>query len=150
MSERRRVAPIVLLLIGGSVDVGSGLSLYALLQGAPRDTARQAALAYYSGSHTLPPDCTALTPTPCSLGPLINGAHQLDALGGSVNYADSGSISALPGYGSWNVVPSTTQPGTITLTGTAANTVYLFIYDLDSAGGPNPLFPAPCPAAAPP
>ena len=142
------VAPVVLLLIGGSVDMGRGLLLYALLQGASRDTARQAALAYYSGSNTLPPDCTALTPTPCSLGPLTNGAHQLDALGVSVNYADSGSISALPGYGSWNVVPSTTQPGTITLTGTAANTVYVFIYELDSAGGPNPRFSCPSCAAA--
>src|SRR5216683_8345805 len=41
------VAPVVLLLIGGSVDMGRGLLLYALLQGASRDTARQAALAYY-------------------------------------------------------------------------------------------------------
>jgi Flp pilus assembly protein TadG len=145
MVEFALVAPIVLLLIGATVDMGRGLLMYALLQGASRDTARQAALSYYSGSNTLPPDCTALT-TRCSLNPLTNGAHQLDALGASVVYADSSSISGLPAYGTWSVAPTTTQPGTITLTGTAANTVYVFIYELDASGGPNPRFS--CPSCA--
>jgi len=138
------VAPVVLLLIGATVDMGRGLLLYALLQGASRDTARQAALSYYSGSNTLPPDCTALLPTACSLGPLTNGAHQLDALGVSVVYADSTSISAPPSYGSWVANADPTQPGTITLNGATANKVYVFIYELDSTGGnPSPRWSCP-------
>lgn len=138
------VAPVILLLIGATVDMGRGLLLYTLLQGASRDTARQAALAYYSGSNTLPPDCTALTPTACSLGPLTNGAHQLDAFGVSVVYADSTSISAPPSYGNWVANSDPTQPGTITLNGPTANNVYVFIYELDSTGGnPSPRWSCP-------
>src|ERR1700694_5980972 len=70
------VAPVVLLIIGAAVDMGRGLLLYALLSGASADTARQAALQFYSGSNTLAPDCTALT-TPCNLTSLVTGAHLL-------------------------------------------------------------------------
>jgi TadE-like protein len=133
------VAPVVLLIIGATVDMGRGLLLNALLQGASRDTARQAALSYYSGSNTLPPDCTALT-TPCSLGPLTNGAHLLDSLGVKVVYLDSNAISSVPAYGTYVANVNPQQPGTITLTAAAVtNTVYVFIYELDSTpGNPNP------------
>jgi len=67
------IAPVLLLIIGATVDMGRGLLLYSLLSGASRDAARQAARGYYSGSNTLPPDGTALA-TPCSLSPLINTA----------------------------------------------------------------------------
>jgi hypothetical protein len=137
MVEFALVAPVVLLIIGGTVDMGRGMLMYALLQGASRDMARQAALGYYSGSNTLPPDCTALT-TPCSGASIVNGAHLLDSLGATVMYADSGSISAAPlAYGSYGG-GSTTSPGTITLVSPNPNTVYVFIYELDSSGGPNP------------
>jgi hypothetical protein len=125
------VAPVVLLIIGATVDMGRGMLLYGLLSGASRDTARQATLQYYSGSNTLPPDCTALT-TPCSLSSLVTGAHLLDPLGVSVVYADSTVISSPPGYGTY--AANGTQPGTITLTGAATNTVYVFIYEIDAAG----------------
>jgi hypothetical protein len=133
------VAPVVLLIIGATVDMGRGMLLNALLQGASRDTARQAALSYYSGSNTLPPDCTALT-TPCSLSPLINGAHLLDSLGVKVVYLDSSAISSAPAYGTYVANVNPQQPGTITLTAAAVtNTVYAFIYELDSTpGNPNP------------
>jgi hypothetical protein len=133
------VAPVVLLIIGATVDMGRGMLLNALLQGASRDTARQAALSYYSGSNTLPPDCTALT-TPCSLSPLINGAHLLDSLGVKVVYLDSNAISSAPAYGTYVANVNPQQPGTITLTAAAVtNTVYVFIYELDSTpGNPNP------------
>jgi hypothetical protein len=133
------VAPVVLLIIGATVDMGRGMLLNALLQGASRDTARQAALSYYSGSNTLPPDCTALT-TPCSLSPLINGAHLLDSLGVKVVYLDSSAISSAPAYGTYVANVNPQQPGTITLTAAAVtNTVYVFIYELDSTpGNPNP------------
>lgn len=133
------VAPVVLLIIGATVDIGRGLLLNALLQGASRDTARQAALSYYSGSNTLPPDCTALA-TPCSLGPLINGAHLLDSLAVKVVYLDSNAISSPPAYGTYVANVNPQQPGTITLTAaTVTNTVYVFIYELDSTpGNPNP------------
>ncbi len=102
MVEFALVAPVVLLIIGGTVDMGRGMLMYALLQGASRDMARQAALGYYSGSNTLPPDCSALT-TPCSGTSIVNGAHLLDSLGATVVYNDSGSISAAPsGYGSYS------------------------------------------------
>jgi hypothetical protein len=120
------------------------------MQGASRDTARQAALVYYSGSNTLPPDCTALT-TPCSLNSLVNGAHLLDALGASVFYLDSTAISSPPAsYGTYVANADPTQPGTITLTaGTNPNTVYVFIYELDSTGGnPSPRWSCPTCAAA--
>jgi hypothetical protein len=143
------VAPVVLLIIGATVDMGRGLLLYGLLSGASRDTARQASLEYFSASNTLPPDCTALT-TPCSLTSLDRGAHLLDALGISVIYLSSAAISSPPPYGTYvaNAVP--TQPGTITLSAAAgANTVYIFIYELDSTpGNPNPRWSCPACAAA--
>jgi hypothetical protein len=143
------IAPVLLLIIGATVDLGRGLLLYSLLSGASRDVARQAALVYYSGSNTLPPDCTALAP-PCSLGPLINSAHLLDPLGVKVVYADSASIGAAPlAYGTYTAVADKTQPGTITLTaGTTNNTVYVFIYEIDSTvGNPNPRWSCPTCAA---
>jgi hypothetical protein len=143
------VAPIVFLLIGATVDLGRGLLIYTTLQGASRDMARQAVLPYYSGSNTLPPTCTTLS-SPCSLGPLTNGAHQLDALGMSVVYQDSTAISTAPGYGTFVANANPLQPGTITLTGSInASTVYVFVYELDStAGNPNPRWSCPTCAAA--
>lgn len=147
MVEFALVAPVVLLIIGATVDMGRGMLMYTLLQGASRDMARQAALGYYSGSNKLPPDCTALT-TPCSGASIVNGAHLLDSLGATVMYADSGSISAAPpAYGSYGG-GSTTSPGTITLVSPNPNTVYVFIYELDSTGGPNPRWSCPSCAAA--
>jgi Flp pilus assembly protein TadG len=143
------VAPVVLLIIGAAVDMGRGLLLYGLLEGASRDTARQATLDYYSGSNTLPPNCTALT-TPCSLTSLVTGAHVLDPLGVSVIYLDSTAISSPPTYGTYAANADPTQPGTITLSAAAnANTVYVFIYELDSTGGnPSPRWSCPTCAAA--
>jgi Flp pilus assembly protein TadG len=149
MVEFALVAPVVLLLIGATVDMGRGMLMYTLLQGVSRDMARQAALGYYSGSNTLPPDCSALT-TPCSLSSVVNGAHTLDSLGVTVVYSDSGSISAAPlAYGTY-AGGTTTQPGTTTLlAGTNPNTVYVFIYELDSTiGAANPRWSCPSCAAA--
>ena len=143
------IAPVLLLIIGATVDMGRGLLLYALLEGASRDTARQAALVYYSGSNTLAPDCTALA-TPCSLNPLINSAHLLDPLGVQVVYQDSAAIGAAPSYGTYTVNADPTQPGTIALAGgTNNNTVYVFVYEIDSMpGNPNPRWSCPSCAAA--
>jgi TadE-like protein len=141
------VAPIVLLIIGATVDMGRGMLLYGLLQGASRDTARQATLAYYSASNTKPPDCTALAP-PCSLRPLASGADTLKTLGAQVIYLDSTSIGAPPlAYGTYAPAALPNQPGTITLRpATLTNTVYIFIYELDSVA-PSPRWscvPTPC------
>jgi hypothetical protein len=143
------VAPVVLLMIGATVDMGRGLLLHALLQGAARDTARQAALVYYRGSNTLPPNCTALT-TACSLRSLDTGAHLLDSLGVSVVYLDSTAISSPPAYGTYVANADPTQPGTITLRGvTNPNTVYVFFYELDSTpGNPSPRWSCPTCAVA--
>jgi hypothetical protein len=142
------VAPVVLLLIGATVDMGRGLLLYTMLQGASRDTARQAGLVYYNGSNTLAPDCTALG-TPCAKTALTTGAHLLDPLGITVVYQDSLAISAPPSYGTYVANANPLLPGTITLTGsTNPNTVYVFIYELDSAAGnPNPRWSCPSCAA---
>lgn len=130
------VAPIVLLLVGATVDIGRGLLLYTLLQGASRDTARQASLVYYNGSNLLPPDCTALA-TPCTLTSIVNGAHALDSLGVSVVYLDSTLTTSPPTYGTYVPNADTTQPGTITLIpADTNNTVYVFIYELDSNASP--------------
>jgi TadE-like protein len=142
------VAPVVLLIIGAAVDMGRGLLLYGLLSGASRDTARQATLQYYSGSNTLPPDCTGLT-TPCSLTSLVTGAHLLDPLGVQVIYLDSAAISSPPVYGTYVANADPKLPGTITLAAAAnANTVYVFIYELDQGGGPTPRWSCPTCAAA--
>ncbi|HEX2647627.1 MAG TPA: TadE family protein [Candidatus Dormibacteraeota bacterium] len=143
------IAPVVLFLIGATVDLGRGVLLYTMLQGTSRDMARQAALSYYSGSNTLPPDCTALA-TPCSLVPLTNFAHQLDAMGMSVVYQDSTAISSAPSYGTFVANANPLQPGAITLAGgTKASTVYVFVYELDSAAGnPNPRWSCPTCAGA--
>lgn len=141
------VAPVVLLLIGATVDIGRGLLLYTLLQGASRDTARQASLGYYNGSNTLPPDCTALA-TPCTLTSIVNGAHALDSLGASVVYLDSAATNTPPPYGTYVANSDTTQPGTITLLpGDSSNTVYVFIYELDSSASPVTRWG--CPACGP-
>ena len=131
------VAPVLLLLIGATVDMGRGLALYTMLQGASRDMGRQAALQYYSGSNTLPPDCTALT-IPCGLSALVNGAHALDALGVSVVYQDSTALAnQTPSYGTAYVANADpTQPGSFSLAGgTNPNTVYVFVYELDPTTG---------------
>jgi Flp pilus assembly protein TadG len=141
------VAPVVLLIIGATVDMGRGMLLYGLLSGASRDTARQATLSYYSGSNTLPPNCTALT-TPCSSSGLLNGAHLLDPLGVQVVYLDSTAIGSPPTYGTFVANADPTQPGTITLTGaTNTNTVYVFIYEI-IAGSPTTRWSCPTCAAA--
>ena len=141
------VAPIVLLIIGATVDMGRGMLLYGLLQGASRDMARQATLAYYSASNTKPPDCTALAP-PCSLRPLASGADDMKTLGVQVIYLDSSGIGAPPlAYGTYAPAALPNQPGTITLRpATLNNTVYVFIYELDSVA-PSPRWscvPTPC------
>ncbi|HKC19422.1 MAG TPA: TadE/TadG family type IV pilus assembly protein [Candidatus Dormibacteraeota bacterium] len=143
------IAPVLFLLIGATADLGRGLLIYTMLQGASRDMARQAVLSYYSGSNTLPPTCTTLA-APCTLGPLTNGAHQLDALGMKVVYLDSSAISSAPSYGTYTANANPLQPGTITLTGAInASTVYVFVYELDSAAGdPNPRWSCPSCAAA--
>jgi Flp pilus assembly protein TadG len=129
------VAPVVLLIIGATVDMGRGLLLYGLLSGASRDMARQASLEYYSGSNTLPPSCTALA-TPCGLTSIVSGAHLMDSLGATVVYVDSTTTAAPPTYGTYVANADPTQPGTITLTGGATNnTVYVFVYELDPASG---------------
>jgi TadE-like protein len=138
------IAPVVFLLIGATVDLGRGLLIYTMLQGASRDMARQSVLVYYSGSNTLPPTCTTLG-TPCSLRPLLNGAHALDALGMSVVYQDSTGISSPPAYGTYVANANPLQPGTISLAGPInASTVYVFVYELDSTpGNPNPRWSCP-------
>ena len=143
------IAPAIFLLIGATVDMGRGLLIYTMLQGASRDMARQAVLGYYSGSNALSPTCTALT-TPCTLGPLTNGAHQLDPLGMSVVYLDSAAISSPPAYGTYVANANPLQPGAITLTGAInPSSVYVFIYELDStAGNPNPRWSCPSCAGA--
>ena len=143
------IAPIVFLLIGATVDLGRGLLIYTTLQGASRDMARQAVLQYYNGSNTLPPTCTAL-PTPCTLGPLTNGARQLAPLGMAVMYQDSPAISSPPPYGTYVANINPLQPGTISLRGPVnASTVYVFVYELDSTpGNPNPRWSCPPCAAA--
>jgi len=139
MVEFALVAPIVLLLIGATLDIGRGVLINNLLQGAARETARTAALSFNSGSNTLPPSCTLLA-TPCSQSAVVQGAHLLDSLGASVVYQDSTGISSPPAYGTYVANGDPTQPGTITLTGGAStNTIYVFIYELDStAGNPSP------------
>lgn len=143
------IAPIIFVLIGATVDLGRGALIYTALQGASRDMARQAALAYYSGSNNLSPDCTALS-TPCTLTALTTAAHELDPLGMSVVYQDSTAISSPPSYGTYVANANPLLPGTISLAGgTNPSTVYVFIYELDSSGGnPNPRWSCPpCSAA---
>ena len=145
MVEFALVAPVLLLLIGATIDIGRGVLLNSLLAGAARDTARLATLAVNSGSNTLPPGCTALA-TPCSLTSVATAAHLLDALGATTVYADSTSgISSLPSYGgTYTANADPKLPGTITLANsTNPNTVYVFIYELDTTGGPSPRFSCP-------
>jgi hypothetical protein len=143
------IAPALFLLIGATVDLGRGLLIYTMLQGASRDMARQSVLTYYSGSNTLPPTCTTLA-APCSLKPLVNGASALGALGISVVYQDSPGISSPPTYGTFVANVNPLRPGTITLRPPInASTVYVFIYELDAApGNPNPRWSCPTCAAA--
>ena len=147
MVEFALVAPILLLLIGATVDIGRGLLMYNLLAGAARETARLATAEDNKGSNNLPPPCTTLA-APCSQTSVVSGAHLLDALGVTVVYQDSAAIGSPPSYGTYVANADPTQPGTITLTaGTNPNTVYVFVYELDSTGGnPSPRWS--CTAAA--
>lgn len=133
------VAPVLLLVIGATVDLGRGVLINNLLSGAARETARLAALPANSGSNTLPPACTSLA-APCSATAVVQGAHLLDSLGVGVVYQDSTAVNLSPSYGTYTPNASPTQPGTIALTaGTSTNTVYVFVYELDSTpGNPSP------------
>jgi len=84
------------------------------------------------------------------LGATSPSSDQLDALGASVVYQDSAAISSPPSYGTYVANVNPLQPGTITLAGgTNPNTIYVFIYELDStAGNPNPRWSCPSCAAA--
>ena len=106
---------------------------------AARETARMASVQDNSGSNTLPPPCTSLA-APCAQTSVVTGAHLLDSLGVTVVYQDSSAIGSPPAYGTYVANADPTQPGTITLTGaTNPNTIYVFIYELDSTGGnPSP------------
>jgi hypothetical protein len=148
MVEFALVAPVLLLLIGATVDLGRGVLIYNLLSGAARETARLAAAEDNKGSNTLPPPCTSLA-APCSQTSVVSGAHLLDSLGVSVVYQDSTTITSAPSYGTYVANADPTQPGTITLTGsTNPNTTYVFVYELDSTGGnPSPRWSCPTCAA---
>ncbi len=145
--EFQPVAPVLLWVIGGTVDLGRGVLLNNLLAGASRETARLAALAENSGSNALPPACSALA-SPCSRTSVVQGAHMLDSLGVGVMYQDSPAIGSPPTYGTYTPNADPTQPGTIALiAGASTNTVYVFVYEIDStAGNPSPRWS--CPAAA--
>jgi TadE-like protein len=149
MVEFALVAPVLLLLIGATVDLGRGVLLANLLAGASRETARLAVLQNNSGSNTLPPACTKLA-TPCAETAVIRGAHLLDALGVTVVYLDSTVINRPPAYGTYVANANPMLPGVITLTaGASPNTVYVFIYELDSTpGNPSPRWSCPTCAAA--
>ena len=140
------VAPVLLLVIGGTVDLGRGVLLNNLLAGASREAARLAALPENSGSNSLPPACSALA-SPCARTSVVQGAHLLDSLGVAVSYQDSSAIGSPPVYGTYTPNADPTQPGTIALTaGTSTNTVYVFVYEIDSTpGNPSPRWS--CPAA---
>lgn len=144
MVEFALVAPVLLLVIGATVDLGRGVLINNLLSGASRETARLAALAYNSGSNTLPPACTALA-TPCSATAVVQGAHLLDSLAVGVVYQDSTAINLPPSYGTFTANVDPTQPGTIALTnGTSTNTIYVFIYEIDTTpGNQNPRWACP-------
>jgi hypothetical protein len=148
MVEFALVAPVLLLLIGATIDMGRGVLLANLLAGASREAARMAALESNSGSNTAAPACTALA-TPCSVTSVVQAAHLLDSLGVTVVYQDSSAISSPPAYGTYVANADPTQPGTITLTGaTSPNTVYVFIYELDQTpGNPSPRWSCPTCAA---
>jgi hypothetical protein len=81
---------------------------------------------------------------------LVKSAHLLDPLGVQVIYQDSTAIGAAPSYGTYTPNADPTQPGTIALAGGFTNnTVYVFIYEIDStAGNPNPRWSCPTCAAA--
>ncbi len=86
---------------------------------------------------------------PCSLTALVKSAHLLDPLGVQVKYLDSTAIGSAPSYGTYTPNADPTQPGTIALVGATNNTVYVFVYEIDSmAGNPNPRWSCPTCAAA--
>jgi len=122
--------------------------MFGLLQGASRDTARQAALVYYSGSNTLSPDALRsprrAVEQPRERRPPARRARRQRRLPGL------DAISAPPVYGTTPQTADPTQPGSITLTGSInPNTVYVFIYELDSTpGNPSPRWSCPTCAAA--
>ncbi len=150
MVEFALVAPVLLLLIGATLDMGRGVLLANLLAGASREAARMAALEANSGSNTAAPACTALA-TPCSATSVVQAAHLLDSLGVTVVYQDSSAINAAPpGYGTYNpYLADPTQPGTITLAGgTNPNTIYVFVYEYDPTVG-NATTRWSCPSCAP-
>src|SRR5262249_23557448 len=139
--------PVLLLVIGGTVDLGRGVLLNNLLAGASRETARLAALAENSGANTPPPACSPPPPPPPP-PPLRQGAPLPAFLCLAVIYQDSTAIGSPPTYGTYTPNADPTQPGTLALiAGASTNTVYVFVYEIDStAGNPSPRWS--CPAAA--
>ncbi len=133
MVEFALLAPLTVVLLLAFVDFGRGLLAYTEIAAGARAGARQAVLQYNAGSNTSVPSCNPACKVPGVL-PII---RSFAAHGFAVVYADSVSSSQPPSYGICTLLTPCTATVMPALSGSAqTNTIYAFIYEMDT-GGPR-------------
>ena len=146
MVEFALVAPVVMLLFVALADMGRGLLAYTEMASAARAGGREAVLQYNAGSNVAAPACN---PASCSVPGVAPIIRRLAGFGFNVVYADSAAVGSPPAYGqcSPSCPTGVTAPLTnLQLSSTAnPNTVYVFVYEIDSTGGnPSPRWACTC------
>lgn len=129
------VAPILLLLMVAIFDLARGLFFFTQMSAASREAGRQAALSYNRDSNLAPlSSCVA----PCRVPGVVPVIQNLAAFGFPVIFQASKVVGSPPSYGTYtpNAATPATAPGTITLApGLEFNTLYVFVYEIDSSPG---------------
>jgi hypothetical protein len=131
MVEFAMVASIMFVVMLVVIDFGRGLLYYTEMATGAREAARQAVLQSNSRSNSTAPSCS-----PCQVPGVLPQVQALTGYGfGTPAYAVSPSATSPPWYGTYQ--PGVLgQPGKIALsTGAVANTLYVFIYELDPTTG---------------
>jgi hypothetical protein len=146
MVEFALVVPAVLGIFLFTVDAGRGIFFYTQMGFAAREGARQAVLGTNWSSNTVAPKCNTLGT--CQTLGVLPQLKTLTPWGFPVVYSDSTTNSTPPSYGTYTPNADPNQPGTIALTGAAANnTLYVFVYQVGPSTSPNPRWA--CPSCSP-
>jgi TadE-like protein len=147
MVEFALVAPLLMSLFLALADMSRGLLAYTEMAAAARAGGREAVLQYNAGSNFTAPGCN---PTSCNVPGVAPMIRRLASFGFNVVYADSTAVGSPPAYG--QCIPSCPTGATAPLTNlqlnpatTDPNTLYVFVYELDSVSGdPSPRWACAC------
>jgi hypothetical protein len=143
------IAPVLLSLFIFSIDLASAIVVYTQMGTAAREAARQAVLENNAKNNDKP-ECATATPPCQSRGvmPQVTNQTSIIPWGVDVVYRYSTDNSTSPVsttyLGSYTPNADATKPGTIQLGSATRNgTIYAFVYQIGSAGGPRWACPPP-------